>query len=96
MGNTNMLIKREGGHLRAYPLTSLRVKNHIGSGALVYATDDGWLGVQLDGETRIDEYPVAVCRSVDGAADLAELIAAVAPAPTTRQAIPVILCAVSL
>jgi hypothetical protein len=59
MGNTtNMLIKREGGHLRAYPLTSVpvRVATNLGPGALVYATDDGFLGCRLDGETRVDEY----------------------------------------
>lgn len=53
----SIVIKSAGGRRRAYPAVSPRVQTHIGSGRLIYGTDDGYLGVQLDGETRIDEYP---------------------------------------
>jgi hypothetical protein len=41
----------------AYPIEPIRVTGMWGSGRIVYATDDGWIGVCLDGETRVDEYP---------------------------------------
>jgi len=53
-----LLIKVEGGRRRAYPVGApARVRTHLGDGKLVYGTDDGWLAIQLDGETRVDEYP---------------------------------------
>ncbi len=58
---TTTLIKTVDGHRRAYPLVQPRITTHCGSGTLVYATDDGYLGVRLDGETRIDEYSPRVC-----------------------------------
>lgn len=64
----NALIKQVGAHSRTYPLVQPRVRTHLGEGALVYATEDGYLGVRLDGETRVDEYPVAWCTRLDLAA----------------------------
>lgn len=52
-----LVITQVGAHQRAYPASAtVRVATHLGEGVLVYATDDGYIGVQLDGETRIDEY----------------------------------------
>lgn len=50
---TNLLIK-DG---KAYPTDEIRVDGMWGNGRLVYVTEDGWCGIMLDGETRIDEYP---------------------------------------
>lgn len=50
---TDLLIK-DG---KAYPTTEIRVDGMWGMGRLIYITEDGWCGIQLDGETRIDEYP---------------------------------------
>jgi hypothetical protein len=60
----DLLLKTSGDHRRAYPLAAVRVSTHLGAGQLVYATDDQYLGVQLDGETRVDEYPLTVCELV--------------------------------
>lgn len=49
----------------AYPALEVRVVSGWGAGRLVYATDDGWFAVQLDGESRIDEYPAQYWRRVD-------------------------------
>ncbi|HKP08306.1 MAG TPA: hypothetical protein VJU58_13720 [Microbacterium sp.] len=52
----NALLTVSGGHRRAYPLDLVRVVTHLGAGRLVYVSDDRWIGVQLDGESRVDEY----------------------------------------
>jgi hypothetical protein len=52
----NVLLAQVGGRLRAYPVNPVRVATHLGEGQLVYATDDNWFGVRLDGERRVDEY----------------------------------------
>lgn len=41
---------------RTYPTNTIRVRTTCGDGVLVYGTADGFCGVQLDGETRVDEY----------------------------------------
>lgn len=51
----NALIKTIDGRRRTYFLAQPRVTTHLGTGALVYATDDRCLGVRLDGETRLEE-----------------------------------------
>jgi hypothetical protein len=56
MTNTNRADLVIDGN-RAYPTAEIRVQGIWGQGRLVYATRDGWCGVQLDGETRVDEYP---------------------------------------
>ncbi|HKQ66012.1 MAG TPA: hypothetical protein VJZ73_13440 [Methylomirabilota bacterium] len=45
-------------HARIEPCTPVRVTTHLGAGVLVSVTDDAWVEVQLDGETRQDEYPI--------------------------------------
>jgi hypothetical protein len=50
---TNLLIKDS----KAYPTETIRVDGMWGNGRLVYVTEDGWCGICLDGETRVDEYP---------------------------------------
>lgn len=50
---SNLLIK-DG---KAYPLDTIRVDGMWGMGRLIYVTPDGYAGIMLDGETRIDEYP---------------------------------------
>jgi len=78
----NILFRREGGHLRAYPLSAhIRITSHLGAGRLVYATDDGWLGVHLDSEPnlrRIDEVAVEHCRPLTGGNALREIAARLA------------------
>lgn len=57
---TNLLIAKcplGRDRLLAYPQDEIRVTGMWGNGRLIYVTEDGWCGVQLDGETRIDEYP---------------------------------------
>lgn len=39
-------------------LPGTRVTTWCGVGTLQYTKPGGWLGVKLDGETRVDEYPV--------------------------------------
>lgn len=41
----------------AYPMADVRTSGMWGTGRLIYVTPDGYCGVMLDGETRIDEYP---------------------------------------
>lgn len=67
----NALIKHEGGKYRSYPLSQTRVRTHLGDGAIVYADEDGYLGIRLDGETRIDEYLPEWCTRLDVAAPAA-------------------------
>lgn len=57
MENIDTLIRWDRGHTRAYPLAPIRVRTDLGDGRLVSLTDDGWAEVELDGETRRDEYP---------------------------------------
>lgn len=41
------------------PLTvGARVRSMWGVGVVTYMRDDGWVGVRLDGERRVDEYPI--------------------------------------
>jgi hypothetical protein len=42
----------------------LRVETTCGIGTVRYIKPDGWLGVQLDGEKRVDEYPAEHCTEV--------------------------------
>jgi hypothetical protein len=51
------LLKTRGTRQLAYSAQPARATGIWGSGRVVYATDDGWVGVCLDGETRVDEYP---------------------------------------
>lgn len=61
----DMLITTEANARRkAYPLTSHRVTSRWGTGRLVYATSDGYVGLELDGETRVDEYPAQHVRAL--------------------------------
>lgn len=63
--NTATLLKTVDGHVRAYPVAEVAVTSVWGAGRLVYATDDGFVGLQLDGETRIDEYPAECVKPVE-------------------------------
>ena len=56
-----LLLVADQDRLRAYPNVIARVRTTCGPGVIVYATDDGWLGVRLDGERRVDEYPAREC-----------------------------------
>lgn len=47
-------------HERICPTAAVRVTTNLGTGRLVSVTEDGWCEVQLDGETRRDEYPIEV------------------------------------
>lgn len=50
---------QRNGHARIAPLHAvIRVLTHLGPGVLVTVTDDAWVEVRLDGETRCDEYPI--------------------------------------
>lgn len=52
-----VVLQRRGNRLLARPTSPQRCVTGAGAGALLYATDDGWVGVRLDGETRADEWP---------------------------------------
>jgi hypothetical protein len=57
---TNLLIAQcplGRDRMLAYPQDEIRVDGMWGMGRLIYVTEDGWCGIRLDGETRIDEYP---------------------------------------
>ena len=56
-----LLLVADHDRLRAYPQAAARVRTSCGLGVVVYGTDDGWLGVRLDGERRVDEYPAREC-----------------------------------
>lgn len=59
MLDTTLLLTKRGNRRLAVLTTSRRVRSMWGSGQLRYLTDDGHVGVQLDGETRVDEYSAA-------------------------------------
>lgn len=40
---------------RLYFLTPVSVSTHMGDGVAVYVNQDGYVGVRLNGETRIEE-----------------------------------------
>lgn len=63
---TNLLIK-DG---KAYPSDEIRVDGMWGNGRLIYVTEDGWCGIRLDGEERIDEYPAEHLDIVDIASEM--------------------------
>ncbi|HEY6020436.1 MAG TPA: hypothetical protein VIY48_11160 [Candidatus Paceibacterota bacterium] len=42
---------------RAYLVTPEPVFCQDKPGMLIYGTPEGWVGVRLTGETRVDEYP---------------------------------------
>ena len=65
----SLVIAQVGAHQRAYPTGNdpIRVRTHLGDGALVYTTDDGYIGVRLDGEARVDEYLAEWVTRPDGA-----------------------------
>ena len=52
-----LLLVADRDRLRAYPQAAARVRTSCGLGVVVYGTDDGWLGVRIDGERRVDEFP---------------------------------------
>lgn len=54
------LLAHRDRHERICPTKAVRVTTHLGAGRLVSVTEDGWCEIQLDGETRRDEYPVEV------------------------------------
>ena len=58
MERCGLMLHNRDGHDRLQLASDLRVLTHLGAGVLVSLTDDGWCEVQLDGETRVDEYPV--------------------------------------
>jgi len=59
------LLARRGSRRLAYAIGStIRIRTNSGTGNLVYVTDDLYLGVRLDGETRVDEYAPEICKSV--------------------------------
>lgn len=59
------LLARRGSRRLAYAIGStIRIRTNSGTGNLVYVTDDLYLGVRLDGETRVDEYRTAACQAV--------------------------------
>lgn len=51
-----LLLTTRGSHRLAVLPQPRRCRTHLGVGLLRYVTDDGFVGVQLDGETRVDEY----------------------------------------
>lgn len=53
----DFLIKHVGGRTRAYPLSAIRVKSHLGAGELRYLTSDGYCGVAIDGDRTVDDRP---------------------------------------
>lgn len=57
----NALVTSSGGRTRTYPLATIPVTTNLGAGRLIYVTDDERLGVQLDGESRVDEYRAVLC-----------------------------------
>ncbi len=59
------LLARRGSRRLAYAIGStIRIRTNCGTGNLVYVTDDLYLGVRLDGETRVDEYAPEICKAV--------------------------------
>jgi hypothetical protein len=59
-----LLVNRDNRRL-AYTLgATIRIRTNCGTGNLVYVTEDFYLGVRLDGETRIDEYRSSACSAV--------------------------------
>jgi hypothetical protein len=59
------LITTKNSRQVAYAIGAIiRIRTNCGTGNLVYVTDDLYLGVKLDGETRIDEYHSAACQAV--------------------------------
>jgi len=59
------LLARRGDRQLAYVVGSIiRIRTIKGAGDLIYVTDDLYLGVKLDGETRIDEYRGDACQAV--------------------------------
>ena len=53
-----LLIKSNGRRATAILTTAVRVRSHLGTGVFRYVTSDGYIGVQLDGEDRVEEIPV--------------------------------------
>lgn len=47
-----------GGPTVVTLLSTVRVSTPDGAGTLIYLRQDGYLGVRLDGETRVDEWAV--------------------------------------
>lgn len=74
----NILIRRAGGRLRAYPThTHIRVACHLGTADLRHVTDDGWAALRIDGDSnpqREDEVYLGHCTPIAGAEVLAELV----------------------
>jgi hypothetical protein len=97
----SIVIKRVGGRERAYPApyTHIRVHYHLGLADVRYVTSDGYLGVHLDTDPveRTEEVRADLVRviTIGGRQLLGRLFAAVAPGPTSYQAIPVIVVEVA-
>jgi hypothetical protein len=60
----------------AYPCTEVRTSGMWGNGTLIYVTPDGYCGIMLDGETRIDEYPGEHIGIADVASEALAVLAA--------------------
>jgi len=60
MLDQQILLARRGDRRLAYAIGAvIRVRTVHGDGQLIYVTDDLYLGIRLDGETRTDEYRAA-------------------------------------
>ena len=70
MSNTNVIktCPLRSNRRLCYLATAVRVTSMWGSGQLIYATNDGWVGVRLDGECGVYEYPAAHINRVDAEA----------------------------
>lgn len=55
----HLAIKSAAPTLEPVLVTGDRVVGMWGVGTVAYVSSGGWIGVRLDGETRIDEYPGA-------------------------------------
>ena len=71
---TNFLLKNGN----AYPCTEVRTDGMWGMGTLIYVTPDGYCGVMMDGETRIDEYPAEHLNIVEVADQAVQALAVAA------------------
>jgi hypothetical protein len=71
---TNFLLKNGN----AYPMTEVRTDGMWGMGTLIYVTPDGFCGVMMDGETRIDEYPAEHLNIVEIADEAVQALAVAA------------------
>ena len=64
MLDTTLLVTRGARQLAYLIGATISIATIHGAGRAVYLTSDGYVGVQLDGEGRIDEYPLGQCSPV--------------------------------